>query len=164
MKRSNMIIFWIGLLIINSSFALSTDRNQPITIEADEAMIDDIKGIAVYTGNVIVAQGSIQINSEKLTLHYTDKQTLEKAVAVGNPVRFKQTPDGKKPDLHAKAQIMEYYAHKDMLHLTQEAMVWQGEDKFTGAHISYDTKRGIIRAGKGKNKNGRVSVTIQPNQ
>ena len=164
MKLSNLMIFWIALLIANPVLALSTDRKQPISIEADEAMIDDAKGIAVYTGNVIVSQGSIRINSAKLTLHYTNKQTLEKAVATGKPVRFKQTPDGKKPDLHAKAHRMEYYAHKDMLHLTKEAMVWQGEDKFTGAHISYDTKRGIIRAEKGKSKTGRVSVTIQPKQ
>lgn len=162
MKLGNLMIFWIALLIANPVLALSSDRNQPISIEADEAMIDDIKGLAIYTGNVIVSQGSIRINSEKLTLHYTDKQTLEKAVAVGSPVRFQQTPDGKKPDIHAKAHRMEYFAYKDMLHLTQEAMVWQGEDKFTGAHISYDTKRGIIRADKGKSEKGRVSVTIQP--
>ncbi|MEK7990408.1 MAG: lipopolysaccharide transport periplasmic protein LptA [Thiotrichaceae bacterium] len=160
--KLNKAIFWIVLFIANPALALSSDRDQAISIEADEAMIDDIKGIAIYKGNVIVTQGSIRIVSEKFTLHYTNGQTLEKAVAKGSPVQFKQTPDGKKPDIHAKAYIMEYYAHKDMLHLTQEAMVWQGEDKFLGEHISYDTKRGIIRADKGKSKKGRVSVTIQP--
>ncbi|WP_353570527.1 lipopolysaccharide transport periplasmic protein LptA [Candidatus Albibeggiatoa sp. nov. BB20] len=164
MKLSKTIIFWIALFIANPALALSSDTNKPISIEADEAMIDDIKGIAIYTGNVIVTQGSIRINSEKLTLHYSKSQSLEKAVATGSPVQFKIKPDGKKPDIHAKANRMEYYAHKDMLHLTQKAMVWQGEDKFTGEHVSYDTKRGIIRADKGKSKKGRISVTIQPKQ
>lgn len=156
-------IFLIFILTgVNLSFALSTDPDQPINIQADKAMIDDPNGVAIYTGNVIVTQGSIRINAEKLTLNYTQKQDLEKAVAEGDPARFKQTPDGEKPDIHAKAKRMEYYAGQDMLQLTKEAVIWQGGDSFTGERITYDTRKGIIRAEKGKNQKDRVSVTIQP--
>lgn len=162
LNKLNKLLFWLCLIFSSSVWGLASDREQPINIEADSAVIDDAKGLAIYSGNVIVTQGSIRINAEKLTLHYTEKQTLEKAVAEGKPVRFKQTPDNKKPDIQAKAMRMEYYAHKDMLNLTNEAMVWQGEDRFTGAIISYDTKNGVIRAERGKSESGRVSVTIQP--
>jgi len=144
------------------SFALSSDAKQPIMIEADTATIDDANGIAIYEGNVIVTQGSIRINAAKVTLRYTERQDLEKVVAEGNPAKFKQTPDGKKPDLHANSKRMEYLANENMLHLTKQAKLWQGDNTFTGDQVMYDTKKGIIRANKGSKKGSRVTVTINP--
>jgi lipopolysaccharide export system protein LptA len=43
--------------------ALSSDREQPINLEADAADIDDLKGISIYTGNVVLTQGSMVIKS-----------------------------------------------------------------------------------------------------
>lgn len=158
--------FIIALFCIvwqSAAYALSTDREQPIKIESDTATIDDGKGFGVYQGNVIIIQGTILINADKVTFHYNQKQQLEKVFAYGNPARFKQRPDNSTEDLHAKAQQMEYYALKDMLNLLQDAELWQGKDTFTGPRISYDTKQSIIKADKGEKKEGqRITVTLQP--
>jgi lipopolysaccharide export system protein LptA len=143
-------------------FALAADSEQPINITADRATIDDASGTAIYEGNVVISQGTIRINAVKVTLNYTAKQTLEKVVAEGDPVSFKQTPEGGKEDIQAKAKKMEYFADKSTIHLTQQAELSQGKDSFAGEHISYNTQDGIIRADKGGNDKGRISVVIQP--
>jgi lipopolysaccharide export system protein LptA len=160
----NFIKILLGccILLSNSVFALATDSEQPINIAADKATIDDANGTAVYEGNVVITQGSIQINAVKVTLNYTAQQTLDKVIAEGTPVNFKQTPEGGKEDIHAKAKRMEYFADKNTISLTQQAELSQGKDSFAGEQISYNIKDGIIRADKGGNEKGRISVVIQP--
>lgn len=160
------IAWWITCsftFLPSMGYALSTDRDQPINIVADAATIDDAKGLAIYEGHVVVTQGTIVIQSDKLTLTYANGQSLKQAVAEGKPATFQQTPDNKQGDIHATANRMEYRASEDMLYLTKEAKLWQDKDSFTGAKISYDTKQGVIHAEKGSGKDTpRVSVTIQP--
>ncbi|MCP3849904.1 MAG: lipopolysaccharide transport periplasmic protein LptA [Gammaproteobacteria bacterium] len=155
-----------------SAIALSSDRNQPINLEADHADIDDLKGISIYTGNVILTQGSMVIKSNKLTLYNDENNELVKAVAVGlnkKLATFKQRPEGKDKDFRARAITMIYYLDKDKIHLLKNAYVWQAGDTFSGDKIIYDTKKETVLASSVKNKNGtpvssggRVKVTIQP--
>ncbi|WP_351125661.1 LptA/OstA family protein, partial [Shewanella sp. T24-MNA-CIBAN-0130] len=44
-----------------SAWALPNDSQQPIHISADDAQLDDKKGVATYTGGVIITQGSMKI-------------------------------------------------------------------------------------------------------
>ena len=161
-SKAFILFMFSGLFAFatTSVFGLASDREQPIQIEADKATIDDLKGIAIYEGNVVITQGTIRINAAKVTLTYTQKQDLKQVVAVGDPVRFKQTPDGKKPDVHAKAQRMEYQNNDNTLHLVDDAEVWQAKDKFSGHRIQYNTKTGLIKADKGKKE--RVRAVIMP--
>jgi len=157
-----VFLSFIFLLLTKQVWALATDREQPIQIEADTATIDNNQGLATYEGNVIVTQGSIRIHAHTVTLNYTEGKQIEKVIATGNPARFKQTPEGGKEDIKAKAQRMEYNASLNVLHLTQEAELSQAQDSFAGQHIMYDTQRGVIKADKGKSEQGRIKVTIQP--
>jgi lipopolysaccharide export system protein LptA len=142
--------------------ALSTDRDQPILIEADQGQIDDARGIATYEWRVIITQGTIQINADKVTLNYSKKQDIEKVTAIGKPAQFRQQPDNSEEFLHANAAQMEYFAEQNLLELKQGAKVWQGKDVVTGEKITYDTHGGIIRAFKGDTEKSRVTVTLQP--
>lgn len=165
---STFILFFIPLNLM----ALSSDREQPINLEADTADIDDLKGISIYTGNVILTQGSMVIKSSKLTLYNDKNKELEKAVAVGTSKKlttFKQRPEGKDADFRARSRTMIYYLQKDKIHLLKNAYVWQAGDTFSGDKIIYDTKRETVEATSKKNKQGkpvssggRVRVTIQP--
>ena len=166
------LLFFLLLLIPLSSQALSSDRDQPINLEADHANIDDLKGISIYTGNVILTQGSMVIKSSKLTLYNNKNKELEKAVAEGTAKKlasFKQRPEGKAQDLRARSKTMIYYLNKDKIHLLKKAYVWQAGDTFSGDKIIYDTKHETVIASSVKTKNGqpvsggeRVHVTIQP--
>ncbi len=156
----------ILLVISNNAFALSTDREQPLQIEADKATIDNVKGIAIYEGNVIITQGSIRINANIVTISYTQKQDIEKVVASGKPAHFKQRLD-RGDEIKAKAKQMEYNAFKNKLHLRKSAelrKVRKGKDISTSSapRIIYDTQRGIIKTDRNGTKKGRTIVTIYP--
>ena len=51
-----------------SAFALPNDRDQPIRIQADNAHLDDKQGVATYTGDVIITQGSMMIKGNTVTM------------------------------------------------------------------------------------------------
>ncbi|MDM8569974.1 lipopolysaccharide transport periplasmic protein LptA [Thiotrichales bacterium HSG1] len=161
----NKILLIALLLTYNNIYALSTDREQPILIEADQATIDNVGGIATYEGNVVVTQGSIRIDADKITLNYTLKQTIEKIVATGNLASFKQHLDSDE-DINAKAKQMEYNAIKDILHLVDKAELRKqknGKDIYTSnaPRITYDTKKGFTKA-DGGDGNGRIKISIEP--
>lgn len=172
MNRFYLLLSIFIFLMPIKLMALSSDRNQPIELEADAADIDDLKGISIYTGNVILTQGSMVIKSSKLTLYNDKNRELEKAVAVGNNKKlatFKQRPEGKDADLRARAITMTYYLKKDKIHLIKKAYVWQDGDTFTGNKIIYDTKNETVIATSKKNTDGkpvssgeRIRVVIQP--
>ncbi|MCK5876246.1 MAG: lipopolysaccharide transport periplasmic protein LptA [Candidatus Marithrix sp.] len=165
MYFNRTLLIALTLLICNNTYALSNDREQPILIEADQAIIDNIKGIATYEGNVVVTQGSIRIDADKITLNYTPEQAIEKIIATGNLASFKQHLDNDE-DINAKAKHMEYNAIKDILHLTDEAELRKQKndrDIYTSnaPHITYDTKKGFTKADGGDNK-GRIKISIEP--
>ena len=50
----NKLLFLIYFLSFGTAVALSSDKDQPIEIEADHAELDDIQRVAVYQGDVVV--------------------------------------------------------------------------------------------------------------
>ncbi len=172
--KTGLVLIWVIFSLVCSVevLALASDRDQPIELEADTADIDDLKGISIYTGNVVLVQGSMVIKAHKLTLYNDKNKELEKAVAEGAKGKlatFKQRPEGKDKDFRARASTMIYYLKKDKIHLLKNAFVWQEGDTFSGDKIIYDTKRETVIAKSQKNKEGqpvksggRVKVTIQP--
>ena len=174
LMKTGLVLIWVIFSLVCSAevLALASDRDQPIELEADTADIDDLKGISIYTGNVVLVQGSMVIKAHKLTLYNDNNKELEKAVAEGTKGKlatFKQRPEGKDKDFRARASTMIYYLKKDKIHLLKNAFVWQGGDTFSGDKIIYDTKRETVVAKSKKDKHGqpiksggRVKVTIQP--
>ncbi|MFK5984202.1 MAG: lipopolysaccharide transport periplasmic protein LptA [Pseudomonadota bacterium] len=166
----NKLFFLILLsfVLTQNCLALSSDKNKPIELEADSADIDDQNGISIYRGKVILTQGSTQLNAQKLTIYHDKNHKLIKIVAEGSPARYKQTPDGQKKDVKAKASKLIYYSKKDLIHLYDNALLWQGKNSFRGDKIIYDTKRDIVKASSKKTSDGkvissgRVKVTILP--
>jgi len=158
------VLFFIAV----NAFALSTDSEQPLQLSADSANIQDKKGISTYRGNVILVQGSIQLNADKLVLYHTAERDLEKMIATGSPVRFKQRPDGQSRDINASAMKMTYDVSTQTIDMQQQAVLWQENDAFRGESIRYDLQNDAVIADSKRNqdgtvdKTGRVHVIIAP--
>lgn len=178
-QRVASLRLWIAVIVIGllvgspNSFALSTDSEQPIEIEADFAELDDEEGTTVYIGNVIVIQGSIRMTGDRLRVNFTAERELKDAYLEGRLATFKQTPDGNQEDVEGEAILIEYHAFENMLILIEKAKVTQGERLTQGHRINYDTERSIVtvrssRAGKAdrdaqpKEGSGRVRIIIPP--
>ena len=144
--------------------ALSSDPDQPINIEADSALLDDREGIAEYTGSVVLTQGSIRILADKVTIYIGDDDTLERALAVGSPARFRQLPDDAEEYVRARARTLDYLAGENLLELTREAQLVQGGDRFSADHITYDTARAQVKARRAAGGDERVRAIFTPRQ
>lgn len=155
------MLFLLALGWMGAAGALSTDKDQPINIEADSVEIDDKKNISIYKGNVVVTQGTIRLDADIVTAYTPDKQ-LQKVVAEGDPVRYRQRPDKKEEDMRAKAQRMEYYATSGKLILYEGAHLWHEGNEFSGNRIEYDTRADVVQATKAPSGKERVQVVIPP--
>lgn len=140
------------------SWALSSDRNQPMLIEADRAELNDAEGISIYRGNVKVTQGTLVLTGETMTV-YNKGDDVDKVVMDGDPATYKQRPDNKDQDVHAKAQRMEYYTAPEKVILLKKAEVEQEGKLLTSERIVYDVVKDHVNAGT---DNDRVKITVPP--
>lgn len=164
MRVSNGVALVLGMLMPLYAMALSSDKLQPIHIEADSVVIDDEQGTAVYQGNVHYSQGSTHLEAEKVTLYSKDRQKVDKVVATGNPATFRQRPDNQDQDMRGQAGHIEYYAASERVVLEEDAHLWQGKNEFSGSRIEYDTAKQMVKALTSGEESGRVQVIIQPRQ
>lgn len=161
---NSKLIYRLILLLLaalpGSSTALTEDKNKPMLIEADSAELDDKKGISIYRGNVKVTQGTLVLTGTTMTV-YNEGDDINKVVVTGSPATYRQRPDGKQEDIHAKAQLMEYYKSPERVILTKQAEVEQGGDILRSDRIVYDISNDQVTAG-GKDPGKRVRITLQP--
>ena len=148
------------ILIPANSWALSSDREQPMLIEADRAELDDARGISIYRGNVKVTQGTLVLTGDIMTVHNKGND-VEKVIMEGKPATYKQRPDNKDKDVRARAQHMEYFTSPEKIILTGQAEVDQSGDVLRSERIEYDVATDKVNAGTDQ-PNERVRITIQP--
>ena len=134
------------VLFSSQVLGLSTDREQPINIEADQAEADDNLGVTIYRGDVIITQGSMRILGDTVTIHFDANQDITKVVAKGKPAKFRQQPDGDGDFQNAEAKTLEFYTAEDTIVMLGGAHSWQGENRIKAERIVYDTKAGKVRA------------------
>jgi len=162
MYFTKCFVFITLLSSVHLALALTSDANQPVTIDSNTARYNDKTGISVYTGNVVTIQGSLHIESDKLVV-YTRKGQLEKMVFTGKPATFRQTPDEGQQDIHGQALTGEFYPKKNKLVLIEEAVVSQGNNRSESELIIYDSKNALIKAGEKHSDSKRVHSVFQSN-
>ncbi len=164
LRNLNRVLFLLLLLsFINPVFALNQDKKAPIQLDADKASIDEKKGRSIYSGNVVLTQGSKIIRADRLVVSHP-KQKIEKITAEGNPAHFEQTPEGKGEKVHASALKMIWYEQKEEVHLLNEAQLQRGKNTFTGHKIIYNIKKETVEAKSTKDKKQRIHFTIYPDK
>ena len=136
----------LGLILALPAYALSTDKDKPIEVEADTAELDDVKNVSIYRGNVIVTQGSIRMTGEIMTVYQTDTDDLDHLIMEGKPATYKQLPDDSPIYDEAEALRMEYHEIKNKILLINQAVVKQEGLRFSGDRIDYDTELSKVKA------------------
>ena len=160
MKRAMEILLCAFLLGV-SAHAVQAAQDDPITIEADRATLSEKQGVSTYTGSVVLTQGGIKINADKVIVHHEEGK-LTHVTAVGEPVQYYQQGEIPEQDIHGEAKTMEYFADEQRLLLLDSAKLTQGGNAFSGNRIEYDTQREVVTAAVAESGEERVQVTIQP--
>jgi lipopolysaccharide export system protein LptA len=149
------------LLMSTQLWALQSDRSEPISIESDTAERDETKGTTTYAGAVLMRQGGMKINADKVII-YSSKEKVTHIVATGKPVHYEQKPSEKQSLVIAQANTLEYQIQEEALHLIDSAFLEQEGTNLSGSRIDYDVKNSVVKAG-GENKNReRVRMIINP--
>ena len=158
-----LLIAAIAASIASGAWALQSDREQQIEVHADQFNGDEVKQTAVYSGAVVVDQGSMRLTGDVLELRIT-------------PKRFRQQrdPDAKNPVdewMHAEAKRIVYDEETDKVTLTGGARLSRSEngvekDMTQGERIVYDMRnaRSVVEGGV-KSESGqreRVTTIIAP--
>lgn len=147
------------------ALALPDDRDQPIEIRADQVELDDEAGVAIYQGDVRLDQGSVRVTADRLTIHYTAEQDVDRIVAEGSdaagPASYHQQPEADAALIRAKAQAITYRTATEQVELTGNAELRQQDDSFSGERIVYDVRERRITASGGSD-GAPVTMTIQP--
>ena len=168
------IVAAIAAAFVSPVFALATDREQPIEVHADQFNGDEVKQTAVYSGNVSVDQGSMNLLGARLELRITPKG-YRQATITGSPARFKQQrdPNPKTPNIdewvHAQASRIVYDEETYTVTLTGGAKLsrtenGQQKDMTQGEKIVYDMRfaRSSVDGGVVGGKRQRVTTIIAP--
>ena len=149
-----------GLTVSLSAGAIDGDSDQPIQVEADTLEIRDNDNISVYTGNVSLVQGSMQIHSDKLTIHFNDNKELLLMQMSGTPATFRQL-DNDNREMLGQARQLDYHEADSLLVLTGNARFESNGDLIEGSTIRINTRNDFVEA-NGASAEERVRVVIQP--
>ncbi|MCT7360298.1 lipopolysaccharide transport periplasmic protein LptA [Thalassolituus pacificus] len=153
--------------------ALPDDWQQEMTILSERAELDRKAGVVIYEGNVVLTQGTLRIESDRLLIIRTN-DTLEEAVAEGstdNPARYQQQVNAGKPLTKAHGTRIHYFAQQREIKVQGNAQLQQDGNQFSGENILYDMTKETVTASGGTNTTGqpagdgekqRIKVVIQP--
>lgn len=151
--------FVLAALVVSvQAHALKSDADQPINIRARSVETNQKTGVSVYRGNVVMTQGSLRIEADRLevTLHHGQTELIR---AWGKPVRMRNRTDAGE-DIRASAARIEYHGTERRIDLFDNVELHRGADVFTGAVVHYLLDAQTFTAEGGVD--GQVSATIQP--
>ncbi|EOF4704109.1 MAG: lipopolysaccharide ABC transporter substrate-binding protein LptA [Klebsiella huaxiensis] len=144
------------------ALAKTGDTDQPIHIGSDQQSLDMQSNVVTFTGNVVVTQGTIKINADKVVVTRSDGEKGKEVIdAYGNPATFYQMQDNGKP-VKGHAAKMRYEVQNDFVTLTGNAYLEQLDSNIKGDKITYLVKEQKMQAFS--NKGGRVTTVLVPSQ
>ena len=156
-----------------AAWAEKADRNQPMTIAADQqSTIDLLKQVVVFSGNVVITQGTLAIRADRVEVRESP-DGFRTAVAIGSPASFRQKRDGADEYIEGYADRVEYDGQTDTVHFLGHAKVQRLRgatvaDEINGNRISYNNiaEQFSVEGGptnvSPSNPGGRVRAVLTP--
>lgn len=156
--------------------AASADRQQPMTVQAQESSYDGLKQSGRFSGNVILTQGTLLIKADRIDIQTTAGGATQ-AVAYGSDVRpasFSQKRDsGSNDTIAGSGQTIHYDTLTSVIRFEGQATVkrlvnGQVSDETSGNSITYDSKSEVFKVMGGNsmvspaNPKGMTRTVITP--
>lgn len=162
MPMARLILCALGLLAPLTLTALPSDREQPIEVEADRLEVREQENVSVYEGNVHLVQGSLEIFSERLVIHFNEASELTLMEMSGTPARFRQLDDAGE-EMRGQGRRINYVESEALLELIEAASFSHAGDTIEGDRIRINTETNNIEASGGESDE-RVKMLIRPRQ
>jgi lipopolysaccharide export system protein LptA len=151
-RKNNYLIFH-NVEIRQGEMAISADEAQGTNLEFADAEW-------VFTGNVHIESVGAKLGAERATLNFASYR-VRRATLEGAPVAFEQARPGAAAPTQRHASRVEYDFDKQVLQLSGDAWLSEGQNEITGDSITYEI--GAQRVVAGADEPGdRVRITIVP--
>lgn len=150
-------------LAATTAGAASTDRQQPMSLDADnqDSLLTD-DGRSLFRGNVRVQQGSLDIRADLGSVSYRGGE-IAVIEFTGSPATLFQRQDDGTP-LTMRANSITYDLQADRAVATGGVTIEQPRGTMSGERLVYDLKSGQVTGGLNDDGSpaGRVRLVLQP--
>ncbi|SHI05957.1 lipopolysaccharide transport periplasmic protein LptA [Ferrimonas marina] len=135
--KCNKLLIAASLLLMPLAQATEADFLQPVKVTADHTQGDYNSRTLEYIDNVLIVQGSLRIEADKLVLVSTEDKRQQVMVATGSPATYQQMMEN---GLMAKAQANEirYDINTQELVMTGDAELSQEDSVVRAERIVYN--------------------------
>lgn len=132
--------------------AEKADRQQPLTIEADQgSTVDLTRRTVVFNGRVVLVQGTLRIQAERVEVADVG-EGHRTALAHGlpeQPAQFREKRDGVEEFVEGRAERIEYDSRESLIRLSGKAVVrrlrgTQLADEIQGETITWNGAREVF--------------------
>ena len=165
MPAERRIALLLCLLLPWAATAVTGDSEQPITVDADNVEVNHTTGVGVYSGDVVIRQGTLEIRATRAEIRVSDDGP-DRVIIDGAPATFQQEEDDGSTSA-GRAAHMEYMSDEGVIRLTGEAWVRVSGNELSGDVIDYDLGDEVARVGGDETEDApaerqRVRVVIEP--
>lgn len=156
----------VVILLALPAQALEGDASAPIEVVADRLELDDRAGTAVYTGDVDIRQGSMQLTGARVEIQRNDAGEVTRVTATGERAYIEQQPAPDEPVVRGWGRTIVYHAAERRVELIDQAELHQARDTFDGGYVEYYLDRRTVqaRADVEGSERQRVRMTLNPEQ
>lgn len=148
----------IALSMPAAAWAKSSDRNQPMSIDAGhQSGSIEGSGTTVMSGGVIVQQGTLDVRSDRGEIIMRNDE-IARVVFIGSPATLKQQMEDGSP-MSATANRIDYDTINDVVTFTGNYTVKSPKGSNSGQKMVYNLKTGNMESG---GDGTRVKTVIQP--
>lgn len=105
-------LFVIALPISAAALPVMAQSQAPVEVEADRLDLDQRAGTAVYSGNVDIRQGNMQLRGDRVEIQRNDAGELSRAIATGGRAYIRN-------QLEDQASPMEGWAKRIIYHVAE---------------------------------------------
>lgn len=143
-------------------FALSSDRKQSLTIQSNQALFDSKKKIHIFTGKVIMTQGTTKVTGDKMIAYTKNNNKIKQVEIYGHLARYRTIPEAQDNELIATAELIKYFPDKQEVQLIGHAQATQNNKTIKGPKLEYYTDKQLVISPP-SNK-GRTTIIFPPEQ
>ncbi len=144
-----------GLAAAQGAVAFGTmtqDTSAPVEVTADALSVDQEQGTAIFTGNVLIVQGTMRLAAPRVLVVYADEQSRVERLEATGGVTLVSGPDA------AEAERADYSVDSGVVVMRGDVLLTQGQNALTANEMTVNLTTGTAQMG------GRVRTILQPGQ
>lgn len=161
------VVTYFLLALQTVARAEDADRSQPINLEADQVMLDDVHQTGTFTGNVKLTQGTLLIRGDRIVVEQ-GRDGFKKATAYGKTAEFSQKQSRSNTYAEGFGERIEYDTRTQVLDIYGQARLKRNRDEVSGEHIVYNTQTEIFSVNGSSATGGespqRVRAILHPRE